>query len=106
MRAIAALDTRRGASLPEVPTSAEAGMPQFVAVNWYLLLGPAGIPREIVQRLGTESATIMQSPETRERFAAIGGEPVTDSPEQTAELLRAEYARWDAVIRDAGIRAE
>lgn len=106
MRALATLDTKRVGSLPQVPTSAESGMPQLLAVNWYMLLAPAGTPREIIDRLNAETAKIMQSPETRERFSAMGGEPVTSTPEQTAEFLRAEYARWGKVIRDAGIRAE
>jgi tripartite-type tricarboxylate transporter receptor subunit TctC len=106
MRALAVLDTKRVSSLPQVPTSAEAGIPQLVAVNWYILLAPTGTPRAIIERLNAESVKIMQSAETRERFAAIGGEPASSTPEQTAAFLRAEYERWGQAIRDAGIKAE
>ena len=106
MRALAVLDTKRVGSLPQVPTSAEAGIPQLVAVNWYILLAPTGTPRAIIERLNAESVKIMQSSETRERFAAIGGEPASGTPEQTAEFLRAEYERWGQAIREAGIKAE
>lgn len=106
VRALAVLDVKRLGSLPQVPTSAEAGLPQLVVVNWYILFAPSGTPREIVQRLNAEASKIMQTTETRERFAAIGGEPASGTPEQAAELLRAEYARWGTLISKAGIRAE
>ena len=106
MRGLAVLDTRRNASAPQVPTSAEAGMPQLVAVNWYALLAPAGTPRAIIERLNAESVKVMGTPETRASLTAMGGEPAPGTPEQTAEFLRAEYARWGKVIREANIKAE
>ena len=106
MRAIAILDTKRVGSMPQVPTSAEAGMPQLVAVNWYVLLAPAGTPRAIIERLNAESVKIMRTPETREFFASLGGEPASGTPEQSAAFLREEYERWGKVIRAAGIKAE
>jgi len=106
MRGLAVLDTRRNASAPQVPTSAEAGMPQLVAANWYALLAPAGTPRAIVERLNAESVRVMGTPETRASLTAMGGTPAPGTPEQTAEFLRAEYARWGKVIREANIKAE
>ena len=106
MRGLAILDTRRNASAPDVPTSAEAGMPDLVAVNWYALLAPAGVPRPIVERLNAEAVKAMNSADTRASLAAMGGEAASAGPEQTAEFLRAEYARWGRVIRDANIKAE
>lgn len=106
MRGLAVLDTRRNASAPQVPTSAEAGIPQLVAVNWYALLAPAGVPRPIIDRLNAESLKVMNTPETRASLAAMGAEPASASPEQTADFLRAEYARWGRVIREANIKAE
>ncbi|MEI7682429.1 MAG: tripartite tricarboxylate transporter substrate binding protein [Betaproteobacteria bacterium] len=106
MRAIAVLDNKRVSSLPKVPTSAEGGMPQLVVVNWYILLAPAGIPTALIERLNSESVKIMRSAETAERFSAIGADPVTSTPEQATKFLRAEYMRWAAVIREAGIKGE
>ena len=106
MRGLAILDKKRVVSIDKVPTSAEAGLPQLIAINWYILLAPAGTPRETIDRLNAEAAKIMQLAETRERFLAVGGEPSTATPEQTAEFLRAEFARWSKVVKDAGIRAE
>jgi tripartite-type tricarboxylate transporter receptor subunit TctC len=69
-------------------------------------MAPAGTPREIIDRLNAESVKIMRMPETRERLVTVGGEPASGTPEQSAEFLRAEHARWGKVIRDAGIKAE
>jgi tripartite-type tricarboxylate transporter receptor subunit TctC len=99
------LDTKRSSALPGVPTAAEAGTP-LVAVNWYILLAPAGTPRAIVERLNAESLKAMASPEIRERLAGLGGEPASGSPEDTAVFLKREYEQWGRVIREAGIKAE
>ena len=106
MRGLAILDTKRNASAPQVPTSAEAGFPQLVAVNWYTLLAPAGTPRAIIDRLNADSVKVMNTPETRASLAAMGGEVTSTTPEQAAEFLRVEYARWGKVIREANIKLE
>ena len=93
-------------SVSQVPTSAEAGLPQLLAINWYVLLGPAGMPREIVDRLNSEVSKVMLMPETRERLLAVGGEPTAGTPAQATDFLRSDYTRWGTLIRDAGIRAE
>lgn len=106
MRGIAILDTKRVVTIPQLPTTAEAGLPQLLAINWYILMAPAGTPREIIDRLNSEAAKVMQTPESRERLLAVGGEPSSGTPEQAAEFLRSEYARWGKIIKDAGIRAQ
>jgi len=106
MRGLAVLDGKRVKTIPQVPTSAEAGLPQLLAINWYVLMAPAGTPRDIIDRLNAEVSKVMQLPETRERLLAVGGEPATGTPEQAAEFLRTEFTRWGKVIKDAGIRAE
>jgi tripartite-type tricarboxylate transporter receptor subunit TctC len=106
MRVLAVLDTKRLTSMPQTPTSAEAGMPQLLIVNWYVLTAPAATPRAIIERLNAEVVKVMQAPETRTYMAGIGGEPISSTPEQAAAFLRAETERWGAVIRAAGIKAE
>lgn len=106
MRAITILDNKRNNSIPEVQTSAEAGLPGLVAINWYAILVPAGTPRPIIDRLNAESVKAMQSPDMREKFAALGGDIATGTPEQTMEFLSAEHKRWSRVIREAGIKTE
>jgi tripartite-type tricarboxylate transporter receptor subunit TctC len=106
MRGLAVFDTKRSASMPEVPTSVEAGFPQIQAVNWYGLLAPAGTPRPIIERLHAESVKVMAEPKTREMLRAQGGEPDSRPPGEFAEFMRAEQARWGRVIREAKIKAE
>ena len=106
MRAITILDHKRNSSIPEVQTSAEAGLPGLVAINWYAILVPTGTPRPIIDRLNAESVKAMSAPDMRERFAKLGGDIQTGTPEQTAEFLRSEYERWGKVIREANIKAE
>lgn len=106
MRPLAVLDQKRVSSMPNVPTSKEAGIPDLLAVNWYPLVAPAGTPRAIIERLHAESVKAAASPDLRSRLAAMGAEAATSTPEQTGELMRAEYARWGRVIREAGIKAE
>jgi len=106
MRVLAVLDTKRLASMPDIPTSAEAGMPQLLIVNWYVLAAPAGTPRAVIDRLNAEVTKVMQSQDTRTHFTRIGGEPVLSSPEQTVKFLQAEHERWSKIIRDANIKAE
>ena len=106
MRALAVLDARRVADLPGVPTSAEAGLPQLQAVNWYVLMAPRDTPRAIVERLNAETSRAVATPEVRERLAAMGGEVLSGGTEQAAAFIRNEFARWGQVVKSAGIRAD
>jgi len=106
MRGIVVMDGKRSQSLPDLPTSAEAGMPELQAVNWYALMAPAGTPRAIVERLHAESVKVMSPPDVQSRLRAMGGEPEARTPDQTAVFLRGEYARWGKVVKEAGIKAE
>lgn len=106
MRALVILDHKRNVSIPDVQTSKEAGLPGLVAINWYAILAPTGTPRVIIDRLNSESVKAMSTPDMRERFAAMGGDIATGTPEQTGEFLRAENERWGKVIREANIKAE
>ncbi len=106
LRALAALAPQRINALPEVPTTAEAGMPRLVVINWYALVAPAGTPREILERLNAEVVKIMKSTETAERFLPIAAEPSPSTPQEFTEFLRDDTARWAQVIKDAGIRGE
>ena len=106
MRALAILNTRPVESMPGVPTSAEAGMPQLLVVNWFLLAAPAGTPRTVIDKLNAETIKVMQTAESRQHFANLGGEVISTTPEQALAFVREEYARWGKVIREANIKAE
>ena len=106
LRALAFTSSRRVPGAPEVPTLAEAGYPGIEVLSWYGILAPAGTPPEIVRRLNAEINRVLQAPEVRERLTALGTEPTGGSPEQFAQVIRADSARWAKVVSDAGIRIE
>ena len=106
MRALAVLHTKPVAALPGVPIAAEAGMPQLLIVNWFVLAAPAGTPRTVIERLNAEVNKVMQTAESQKHFAALGGEVAAGTPEQAIAFVREESERWGKVIRDANIKAE
>ncbi len=106
LRGLAVIDSKRAAALPDVPTAAEAGLADFEVTTWYGVLAPAGTPRPIVARLNSEIVGVMQSPEMKERLAAMATEPVTSTPEQFADLIRREIVKWGEVVRTAGLKAD
>lgn len=105
LRALAVISPHRLAALPEVPTAAEAGLPNFDVTTWYGILTPAGVPRPIVERLNRELVSIMNSPEVKDSLARQGTEVRTSTPEEFAAYLREEIAKWGDVIRRAGLHA-
>lgn len=104
LRALGVTTTRRSASLPEVPTIAEGGVPGYEVLGWYGVVGPAGMPRELVAQLGAEIAKLLRTPDVREKLAREGAEPVGNSPEEFAAFIAVEQRKWMKVIRAAGIR--
>ena len=106
IRALAMTGTKRVSSLPDVPTVAESGLPQYEYLSWMGLAAPAGTPRDIVTQLNAVVVKILKTPEARDWFVEQGGEPVGDTPEEFAAFIKYEYARWGPIIREAGIRAD
>ncbi|MBM3342402.1 MAG: tripartite tricarboxylate transporter substrate binding protein [Betaproteobacteria bacterium] len=106
LRGIVTLSAKRSALLPNLPTSAEAGQPTFVMDNWYGFFGPAGLPRDIVDRLNAEAVKIMNLPETRERMASQGLEIFPSNPQTLAALMKSEHTRFGKIVKDAGIQPE
>jgi tripartite-type tricarboxylate transporter receptor subunit TctC len=106
INAIAVGGTKRSRVAPEIPTFAESGYPDFDVDFWYGVLAPAATPREIIAKLNQDITEILNTPEIRETLSNQGLEPVTSTPEQFAELIRTDLARWAKVIKSAGITAE
>ena len=103
---LAVNSARRTPLLPDVPTLAEAGLPQFNVQTWFGLFAPAGTAPEIVAKLNAETITALRDPGLRERFAAIAAEPVGNTPAQFVERIRADGARWAEVIRAANLKPQ
>jgi tripartite-type tricarboxylate transporter receptor subunit TctC len=104
LRALGVSGPRRLTVLPDVPTIAESGLPGFNATFFLGLLGPAGMPREIVTRLNGEVAKALQRRDTLEWMSAQGMDPVGGSPEECAARIKSEIALFTKVIRDAGVK--
>jgi tripartite-type tricarboxylate transporter receptor subunit TctC len=103
VRALAVLTDQRIPSLPNVPTGIEAGVPGFTMPLWYGMFAPAGTPREIVSRLSRELIKALQSPDVKEKLAALGVDPWPGTPEQLGELLRVDIERYGQIAREAGL---
>jgi tripartite-type tricarboxylate transporter receptor subunit TctC len=106
IRALAVSSAKRVAALPNVPTLAEAGLPDQEADTLQAVLVPAGTPRPIVDFLYREIKAIVALPDIKERFEVLGLDPVTNTPEEFAAQIRKEIAKWGKVIRDANIKMD
>jgi tripartite-type tricarboxylate transporter receptor subunit TctC len=106
LRALALVAPQRASALPEVPTVAEAGLPNFEVTTWYGILAPAGTPKPIVTRLNAELVKIMHAPEMKDRLATMATDPVTSTPEEFADYIKREIVKWGEVVRQAGLKAD
>ena len=106
LKALALASERRFSGLPEVPTTAEAGLKGFEIDYWYALLGPAGISRGIVERIQRDTAAIVNASETRESLLAQGSIAGGGTPEELDALIRREYALWSKVVKTGGVKPE
>ena len=104
VRALGVTTGTRMAAYPDLPTIAEAGLPGFEAVSFHGIFAPAKTPDGVVSRLQQEMVRILSRPDTRDRFAGIGAEPVGSTREELAAAIKAEVARMGKVIREAGIQ--
>ena len=106
IRGIAVTTLKRSASLPELPTIAESGLPGFDAPAWNGVLAPAGTPAAIISRLRDEIVKDLKQPDVLERIAVLGFEPVGSTPQEFGDFIKAELAKWAKVAKDSGARAE
>jgi tripartite-type tricarboxylate transporter receptor subunit TctC len=106
IRALALSSARRIGALPDVPTVAEQGYAGFDATTWLGLVGPAGMPADVVARINAETVKILARPDVKDKLAQEGSEATPGSPQQFAAHIRAEHAKWGALIREANIRIE
>jgi tripartite-type tricarboxylate transporter receptor subunit TctC len=106
LRALAVTGPRRVASLPDVPTMAEAGVTGYEFQGWVGIAAPAATPKPIIARLYREISTILATAEARAWFSEFGAVPGADPPEAFVAAIRAEHAKWGNVIREGGIKLE
>ena len=106
LRALAVTSPARSAALPDVPTSAESGLPGFEAVQYYGLAAPAGTPRPIVERLNKELRAILKSDDMKKQLISQGSEPTPGTPEDYAANIQREEGKWAALIKKLGLKME
>jgi tripartite-type tricarboxylate transporter receptor subunit TctC len=106
LKAIAVSSAQRSASMPDVPTFAEAGLPKYDATGWIAVVAPAGTPAAIIRRLNAELVAALKQPDVRARIIATGSDPAPTTPAELGQLLRSDMVKWGAVIKDAGIKSE
>ena len=106
LKALAVTSKKRATALPELPTSAEAGFPEYVSESWFGLIGPRGLPRRLVVRLNADTLRVLNEPATRQKFAQQGAEPGYGSPEQFGKMQADEYAELGALIKEIGMKAQ
>jgi tripartite-type tricarboxylate transporter receptor subunit TctC len=106
IRPLAAAAKERLAGLPDVPTSAQAGLPGWEMSAWFAVFAPKGTPPEVIRHLNQRLQSALDDPKLRQRLLDLGAEPGGGSPDSTAARLRADHRLWGEVIRDAGIKLE
>jgi tripartite-type tricarboxylate transporter receptor subunit TctC len=105
LRVIGVTSPSRLAAFPDVPTFSESGIPELVVEHWWGVLGPAGMPREAVQKLQAEIARAVQAPDVRERLSGIGVEARASTPEAFRDHIDSYVRRWARVVREHNIKA-
>jgi tripartite-type tricarboxylate transporter receptor subunit TctC len=106
LRALATGGSKRSPVFPDLPTVAEAGVPDYEGVNWWGILAPAGTPKAIVDKLSRDIAAALASPEVQKQFESEGAEVVQMDPDQFGKFLAAEMTKWERVVKEANIKAE
>jgi tripartite-type tricarboxylate transporter receptor subunit TctC len=106
LRAIAVTGAKRSAALPNVLTAAESGLPGFEAVQYYGLIGPAGVPRPIVDLVNKELRVMLADDAFKKRLIEAGDDPAPSSPEDYAENIKREEGKWAALVKKLGLKLE
>jgi tripartite-type tricarboxylate transporter receptor subunit TctC len=104
MKALAIAAEHRAPGLPDVPTTAEGGLPDFAVSGWYVLVAPAKTPQPIIDRLNDAAQKALKNEAVLSRLAASGTQPIGAGPDQAAAHIRAEMVRWDRVLKAAGVQ--
>ena len=104
VRGIGITSLKRSPNAPDLPTLVEAGFPGFEATSWFALLGPAGTPQPIIDKVRAESLKVLADPEMQKKFAALGLDIIGSTPEETRAAIANDIPKWAQVIKDANIK--
>jgi tripartite-type tricarboxylate transporter receptor subunit TctC len=106
LRGLAVTSAKRFPSVPDMPTVAESGLPDYEAVAWYGVFAPDGTPRDIVSRLNADIVRIVNSSEVRDLFLKQGAESFSTTPEAFAKIVQRDVAKWAGVVKAAGAKPD
>ncbi len=106
LKALAVTSAKRSHAMPQLPTVAESGLPDFIVDGWYGILAPAGTPPAIINKMNADIVRAMQAPEVRERITGFGYDIIGSTPEQFSTHLRSEVERWSKVVKASGARVD
>lgn len=106
LRALAVASPKRAEALPDTPTSAEAGFPEYRSESWFGIIAPRALPRHLVTRINADTLSVLNEPGIREKISRQGAEPRPGTPEQFGKMQRDEYAELGALIKETGMKAE
>ena len=106
LRPLAVTTPKRSPALPDVPTIAEAGVPGYAATSWFGLLAPANTPAPVLAKLNAAILKALADPDVKKKMAEQGAEPYGEKPEQFAEFIRSETAKWGKIVKQSGATAD
>jgi len=95
---------KRSPHMPDLPTVAESGFPGFEATSWFALMGPAGLPQPVVDKVRAEALKVLADPEMQKKVAVLGLDTVGSTPEETRAAIAGDIPKWATVIKDANIK--
>jgi tripartite-type tricarboxylate transporter receptor subunit TctC len=103
VKVLAVLDKTRAKQMPDVPTTAEAGMPDLVSTGWFAIAGPPKMPAALQKQIADATIEVLKMPDVQQKFRNVGVEPAGGSPAETAAFIKQETARWSVVIKKNNI---
>lgn len=106
LRALAVTSAKRSVASPDILTVAEAALPGYESISWLGVFAPTGTPREIIAVLNTEIVKILQQPDVKQRLLEQGGEPIGNTQEQFAAVLKSDIAKYAKIMRESGTKVE
>jgi tripartite-type tricarboxylate transporter receptor subunit TctC len=106
LKALAVTSAKRAATLPDLPTAAESGLPGYEAIGWFGLLAPLAAPKAVVAKLGVDANAALAEPEVRQKMLLLGAEPSGGTPEQFAAFIKSDMAKWSKLMKERGITPE
>jgi tripartite-type tricarboxylate transporter receptor subunit TctC len=106
LKALALSSKKRSTGLPDIPTVAESGYPNFDASSWFGLVGPASMPKAVTDKISADIARVLAMPEIRAKFIEQGAEPVGSTPQEFGKYMKDETVKWANVVKISGATAE